>query len=350
MRVLTAMLATVALQGPVAAESLDAGSFGKWQVSCDPTLHCVAQTTVSPGGAEGVFAVGRHAQEIWWELAFRPVAPADEWADFAVSVDGTVTMFSGRAEVGAYGSANHFFLLGRKAQEVLDRLVPGAAAQVDYSARDGSARTATFELDGLAAALIFIDERQRRLGSERVAAGPPIGLTPAGSEQVAISPVPADLIERRRGEPDCAALEELPNGRDFQVGEVGSGASATTVYIVPCNGGAYNFSSAVYTGGDGEYVRQAFAEYWPSSGLSGVTELFGANLDPETGSITTFYRSRGIGDCGSTALYQWTGTTFRLDEFRAKEECDGAEGEFPLVYRSEESQPMGRGPRARQSQ
>jgi len=50
-------------------------------------------------------------------------------------------------------------------------------------------------------------------------------------------------------------------------------------------------------------------------------------------TITNFTKFRGLGDCGSSALYKLDGDRLVLQEFRAKYECDGEYvQDFPLVY------------------
>ena len=57
--------------------------------------------------------------------------------------------------------------------------MPGAALDVTFTDDSGATGKAGFSLDGLTAALVWIDERQGRLGSERVAEAPTVGLDPA---------------------------------------------------------------------------------------------------------------------------------------------------------------------------
>ncbi|PZU98472.1 MAG: hypothetical protein DCE90_05005 [Pseudanabaena sp.] len=50
-------------------------------------------------------------------------------------------------------------------------------------------------------------------------------------------------------------------------------------------------------------------------------------------TITNFTKFRGIGDCGSSALYKLEGDRLVLQEFRAKYECDGEYvQDFPVIY------------------
>ena len=50
-------------------------------------------------------------------------------------------------------------------------------------------------------------------------------------------------------------------------------------------------------------------------------------------TITNFTKFRGVGDCGSSAIYKLEGDRIVLQEFRAKYECDGKYiKDFPVVY------------------
>src|SRR5690606_8824937 len=137
--------------------------------------YCSATTYVNPnsGGvpvADYVLRVGRQAEGIYWEISFTTIAKmADPLVTFSVGVDGVWTDFEAGAEIAAFGSVNDFFLLGPKAQTVMDRLAPGSELTVEFTDTDGARPQAVFSLSGLTASLIWIDEQQGRLGSERVA-------------------------------------------------------------------------------------------------------------------------------------------------------------------------------------
>src|SRR5690606_31885664 len=108
----------------------------------------------------------------------------------------------------------------------------------DFNDASGVAQTARFELAGLSAALLYIDEAQQRLGSERVASTPPHGLTPAGNEQTATPTVPPVLLDRMAADPECEPMETLANGRDIYAGTLDD---STEIFVLPCWSAAYNF-------------------------------------------------------------------------------------------------------------
>lgn len=310
-------------------------TFKAWTARCDAALYCTASSgpNLVPEGGQYRLIVGRHAQKTYWEVELDTrSAPADDWSDFVVSVDDAGESFSGRSEIGAYGQPGRFFLLGDKGQAVLDRLVPGSTVRFDFNDIEGTARSARFDLSGLAAAMLWIDETQGRIGAERVTYEPPYGLTPAGNEQAATPEVPVALLERHRADPECEPLADLANGRDITVAALDADH---TLYILPCWSGAYNFSSRLYVGSGDSFEQLAFAEYSSSFGWSATTTLVNAYFDETDKSLTSFNKGRGIGDCGSTGRWQWQGYGFRMLEFAYKDACDGEGGEpgdFPVIY------------------
>ncbi len=316
--------------GPGLAEEAD---FRAWHVSCDTELYCAA-TTASDDNA---LRIARHAQETYWEMALVAGGTLpDEWQDFVVSVDGDGETFGLRSEIGAYGAVSDFYLLGDKAQRILDLMMPGSGVTVSYTDVGGGARETVFPLSGLSAALLWIDERQGRVGSERVASAAPYGLTPAGQEQTETPNVPQAVLDRHAIDPDCEPFETLANGRDFTISNLDA---EHTLYLIPCWSAAYNFGWKVYVESAGSIEPQYFADYSLYSGWTGTPTLVNVYYDPEFKELGSFYKARGPGDCGSSGTWKWTGYVFRMTEFRAKECDDGtvvdenAEiGDFPVIF------------------
>jgi hypothetical protein len=62
--------------------------------------------------------------------------------------------------------------------------------------------------------------------------------------------------------------------------------------------------------------------------ISGMPRV---NVQKQT--MTNFTKFRGVGDCGSSALYKLDGDRMVLQEYRAKYECDGKYvQDFPVIY------------------
>lgn len=183
-RLLLLFLSLVALAGPVGAAPFGETRqyFRNWLTACRADGYCSATAYVKahPGSAavaDYVLRVGRHARQTYWEISFTTVATqGDDRAPLTAEVDGKSLTFTPPEDVGPFGSVNDFFLLGRKAQTVLDRLVPGKRLTFGFTDMTGTPRETSFALQGLAQALIWIDTAQHRIGAERVAEAPPHGL------------------------------------------------------------------------------------------------------------------------------------------------------------------------------
>ena len=350
MRILLALyvLLTLALPAFAQKHGEERRYFGDWLAACRADGYCSATTYQNPNPGDGrvadyVLRVGRHAEEIYWELSFTTIATmGDAAAPFMVSVDGADEYFAGPQEVAAYGAVNDFFLLGTKAQAVMDRLAPGHELNVDFTDETGVAQRAQFSLAGMTAALIWIDEMQGRLGSERVAEAPPVGLERAVGDgelklgEIAFADLPAALVEMHFGDPDaCDPIDVLRSSpAAYDLGEDG------VLYFVPCTEGAYNYLNGVYLANRWGYAPQYFAEPM-SGGFVSESIVWNPSFDPATKTLETYNLGRGIGDCGSTSTHVWEGGRFVLVRATSKPECDGLgePGEFPVVFEREQPGP-----------
>jgi len=331
---------------PASAQQGETRRFFKdWLAACRSDGYCSALSYVNPhadgADADYVLRVGRQPQETYWELSFATVATqGDPSRDFVVSVDGVAQTFSGPEQFGAYAASNDFYFLGDGAQAVMDRLAPGKRLSVSFTDDTGEARSATFSLNGLSAALMWIDDRQHRIGSERVAFNAPYGLEPVGGNRAGseLAGVPAALIDRLRADPECQPLEDIANGDNFEIGRLDDGH---TIYVLPCWGAAYNFGSKVYVGTvDGEFEEQYFARYLPAIGMTATSYIVNASFDEDTRTLSSFNKARGVGDCGDSGDWVWNQYSFVLKTFRYKdcpesptEADEEMESEdFPVVY------------------
>ncbi len=309
-----------------------------WTAACAPDGYCWTSVAIGRDGTADLgLRIGRHAQQVYWEIDLVSLgSPADAFSDVTVTVDGVTETFSGSSEVGAYGSPQHLFFLGRKAQSILDAMMPASSISIAFRDMAGVARTASFSLSGLTAALIWIDEQQNRLGSERVAAAPPHGLVPA----TGIEPppdIPPGLLARQDSDPECRPFEDLANGRDFLAAPLGEG---TVLYGIPCWGAAYNFGWKFFVAtADGMFAPQSFAE--PIAGWRATSTLVNYAWDNTAMELTSYNKARGVGDCGTSGRWRWADYGFVLVEYRMADCTDGpiAEnatvGDFPVVFLAE---------------
>lgn len=121
--------------------------------------------------------IGRQAEGTYWEISLEsPGAVPAAGQPVAATVDGHVLTFEIPGSLAPFGRPDDFFFLGKPAQALLDRLVPGHTLEIGFTRADGQPARLDFALGGLAKGLVAIDTAQHRLGSERVAEAPPYGL------------------------------------------------------------------------------------------------------------------------------------------------------------------------------
>lgn len=110
--------------------------------------------------------------------------------------------------------------------------------------------------------------------------------------------------------------------------------------LVWCDAGAYNMTYSMALVSDNEGVIVEFPEL-DEQDLPNNNSPYAVNLsyDPASKLFSMFHKGRGLGDCGASAEYKWSDDQKQLimREFRAKEECDGKNIEWPVVYRLQDA-------------
>lgn len=145
--------------------------------------------------------------------------------------------------------------------------------------------------------------------------------------------LPQALLDQHAADPLCSPLDELVHSGDRQVHQLGEGIS---LYMIPCMAGAYNFSHALYLSNpfSESFQRLLFVDFNDRYGWMGADQLVGAAFDPATLTLTSFYKGRGLADCGTSGIWVWDQYAFRLEAFHAQSECDGTiePDDFPQVW------------------
>jgi hypothetical protein len=63
--------------------------------------------------------------------------------------------------------------------------------------------------------------------------------------------------------------------------------------------------------------------------------LVNAEFDKQTGAIEFYRKDRGLGDCGATGKYVWTGSMFALASYAAMGPCRGVPSQdWPILWRA----------------
>ncbi|MEH6664221.1 MAG: DUF1176 domain-containing protein [Brevundimonas sp.] len=317
-------------EAPAAASSAaftpEMREFRDWRAVCDNLGRCSAY------GAEGVDGAG-------WVMVTR-----DAGADAAVRVRAGVPVWAEDAAPAAV-------LDGRAVDPGRDDglALARALSQGQALTLGEGDETVAVSLSGAAAALLWIDEKQGRIGT-------PTAFMRPGDRDAGTVPAPATAPRVTRaaavsqaGLPDedvrlPAALERLPEVQTcaadrmpdmtpmHSVARLGEG---TYLWGVECFRGAYNLGQRFWiTGEDGANPRPVD---FPSATGEPAQELVNAAFDPESAALEAFARGRGPGDCGVIQHWAWTGERFVLTLEMSMLECAGMTPDlWPTLYRSGE--------------
>src|SRR5690606_37362270 len=201
-------------------------------------------------------------------------------------------------------------------------------------------------LGGAAAAFLWIDERQGRLGTstalirrgDQPASGVPAA--PAAPRVTLAAAVPQNGLPQDDLSPallaharvkECLAATRIGERFEPDV-EVARLASDKLLWSVPCGSGAYNFTQAYFiTAADGT-APQPVAFLTSSASQDG---LVNSRYDPKTRTLFAFARGRGSGDCGVMGLWGWTGERFALLEEKEMPTCTAVPQDlWPSTWRA----------------
>lgn len=158
-----------------------------------------------------------------------------------------------------------------------------------------------------------------RKTSSLIAAIVSIYLPTAASAQALDGALPRAAIEDGLKKAECSVpIEDAAKAPDsFDLG------ACQKLFIVSCWQAAYQSGSIVYVMDSAGAARLMTFQNWNGKKLAPAMSLSEADFDPNGKTISMFYKGRGVGDCGSMATWNWTGSEFKLKEYYFKEKCDG---------------------------
>lgn len=332
--------AALCLMGGGQAEAASA-TFKDWTVACDNVRRCTAFgfstedqeaqafLKVERAGAPGavpqmILAVASQ------ELAGQP---------WSVAVDGrTVPGLSGLksapSDDDAYAKAPLSPSQGAALMTAL-----GNGAVVTVKAAKGA--SAEVSLAGSSAALRWMDDQQKRAGTvtaliargpkpaNQVPAPPPppqvvVGKAPV---QTGVSDVLPKTVRARFGD-DCDKdlSEDMHDVISARL------APGVILWGDVCAVAAYQSAYSLFLADEkGGHVRPLSLE----DGKGGLLEdtLIGASFDLDSMTLSSFYKGRGLADCGGSQTWVWDGGAFRLTEETYMDACRGVPPEdWPVTY------------------
>jgi hypothetical protein len=305
-------------------------TFGDWIVGCDNGLTCTAIALLPEAGGDGLWVTMRFARGS--EPDDAPVTTLQN-----VDADPAALLADGRPlAVRFEGHVDGYDVVPDDPAAFIQAL--RQAQLLEARGADG-ASVGRVSLSGASAAMLYMDEQQRRLGTVTAlvrtggapasSVPPPPALpvvtlapAPVGETALVLSETQVDVLRREAG---CT------------IGEVGGPdhheevviAPGTTLVLLACGSGAYNVTSIPYIA-----TRRDDAvaiEIAPFDSQWGLDEpefsrptLINGQWDAESRLLREYSKARGLGDCGTHASYGWDGARFRLVAREEMEECRGS--------------------------
>jgi hypothetical protein len=339
---MVAALFSAALLAAAAPQPSELRTFADWTVGCDNGRACHAVGLIPEDWPENglTMSVRRGAE------AAAPVAIAFDIGEGTgarrLAVDGQA--LGVELAVGADGM---MAVGGDDAATVLGVLRGADTIQVTTV---DNAVLGTVSLKGASAALLYMDEQQRRVGtatalvrpgSAAASAVPPppplpkVAAAPAAGGEAALAASDIAALRKRFG----CDLEEVGGPDEQEVHPLGGG---TTLVLLACGSGAYNVSMVpilIEAGGGAAGARPApfdASEAWWEG--EGKPMLVNAGFDPAQALLSSFAKGRGLGDCGTGRDYVWDGSRFRLVSQIEMGECRGSR-DYIATWRAEVVRP-----------
>lgn len=310
-------------------------TFREWTAVCDNVNNC---TAYGPAAENSGFVMVK----LDAGPAAKPRVYAGSWSlpsdasRILLDIDGR--NYAGKMEV--VDSEDPVLAIENASDQLLGALANGRAMTLS-----AKGETAAVTLTGAAAAFLWIDERQGRLGSttalirkgDRPASSVPVA--PAPPRIKAAAPVPQTNLPTDMAR-QVAALAKVRECADINQGSasinenwsVNRLESDTLLWSVPCGAGAYNLSHTyAISANDGSEARSIA---FPTANSVQDT-LVNSSFNPDTNAISAFGKGRGLGDCGQMAEWSWTGREFALTQEDAMMDCLGVHWEFwPSTWRT----------------
>ncbi len=110
-----------------------------------------------------------------------------------------------------------------------------------------------------------------------------------------------------------------------EIGDVEDLGNGLKFVTVPCWKAAYNFGYILYAYDPKKpnSARLLRFQVWDKTALKWQYALGLPSYDADTKRLRSFYKGRGIGDCGSAGAWLWNGKEFALESYWLKVDCDG---------------------------
>lgn len=95
---------------------------------------------------------------------------------------------------------------------------------------------------------------------------------------------------------------------------------------VPCWRAAYNFGSILFAFDPKEPAKARLLSFRTPEAKAKIVDTFqlsSPSYNEKTKIMHSFHKGRGVGDCGSSGEWRWSGKDFVLTRYFSKDDCDG---------------------------
>ncbi len=351
LKILSLAATLVLFSGLSDANSQTIRQFKDWRAMCDASGNCkgvAVDTRRNNTQATYRLEIARKTgRDAFWTISF--VIIGDEprtYEPFHVSVDfePPLQIEPDEGYQVSVRSNTYDLISTPKANGLMTLFASGNRAFFNFLNTRGQETAARFSLKGFKASLLWIDEQQNRLQSPRLTGDVDTASRETGTGQanpftsgnsMILSPdrIPPAIGKLHFSDGECNAADRPPlEGFGFETDQVGK---ENTLYLIPCFAGAYNIVYRAYLKSNNDTARQLlFARYSDETGWTGTKDLMNISYNAKNATLAAFSKARGLGDCGSTSRYKWTGHTFKMMQYRYWGKCDGTRlpDDWPTIY------------------
>lgn len=315
--------------------------FSDWAVGCDNQLRCAAISLApqdkTPPSYAILIAITRTAG---------PDGAVQVRFDSAKAQRGKLDIVAGDARVVRFKLRDKLAELdGAKGLALIRALTSSYAVRIEHKHKLIEAPS----LDGLPAALQYMDAQQGRVGTLTALAAPGTRPDALATPRPGTVTFPAPPAVPRSASKVTLTASQLENARHLAVcdGLTHQHAAPTIerlgldklLVLLPCDAGAENVSNAPVIGtreSSGWIFTAARFDYMPgASGAANAPSLIvNPRWDAARGELSSRAHGGPLGDCGMSETYRWDGRLFRLVEARTMPVCRGA-WVWPVIWHAE---------------
>lgn len=309
-------------------------AFADWQVTCNNQNFCIARNTGEHRGLVMTLSrsAGAHTDAVLRIELGGLTAPANEKAI------ASRLLLEGRPLVlnGPHWRITPWQLMTDD---------PATISAFLQTIQEGQAITLSqgkqiLSLNGLKAALLFIDAQQKRVGSEtawiKKGDDPPLSVPPAPALNgvAVVNPTPTPLSHEERNDlldygnwrMNGIRCSLDASRRDVRVTAL---TDDKALMMISCEAGAWNTVDLAWiVSRKKPLASHAVRLRLPFNNGSGSREmeLMNASFDEKTRELITLAKGRGITDCGIQTRWRFDGQRFQLVRYAEEPSCDNWHG------------------------